>query len=79
MLKYLVLFLISFSASMLLTPLVRLMALRLGALDRPGERKVHQEPIPRLGGVAVILSVLIGLAVAVGLGQLSEIFIPIDL
>lgn len=36
-----------------LTPLVRLMALRLGAVAVPGGRHVHQTAIPRLGGLAI--------------------------
>ncbi|MBI2016748.1 MAG: undecaprenyl/decaprenyl-phosphate alpha-N-acetylglucosaminyl 1-phosphate transferase, partial [Candidatus Rokubacteria bacterium] len=37
-----------------LTPFVRLVALRGGALDRPDARKKHVVPTPRLGGVAVL-------------------------
>jgi UDP-GlcNAc:undecaprenyl-phosphate GlcNAc-1-phosphate transferase len=40
----------------LLTPLAGWLALRLGAVDKPGPRKIHQRPIPRLGGVAVVAS-----------------------
>src|SRR3954470_20030357 len=39
------------------------LAVRLGALDQPGPRKIHSRPIPRLGGLAVIAS-----ALAVGVG-----------
>jgi len=39
-----------------LVPLSRALAHRLGALDRPGPRKVHLDPTPRTGGVAVFLS-----------------------
>ncbi len=39
-----------------LTPLAKRLAVRLGAVDVPNERKVHKTPIPRLGGVAVVLS-----------------------
>ncbi len=37
-----------------LTPFVRLVAQRGGALDRPDARKKHAAPTPRLGGVAVL-------------------------
>jgi len=40
--------------SALLTALVRRLALRWDILDHPGERKVHQEPIPLMGGVAIV-------------------------
>jgi len=40
-----------------LTPLVRFFALRYKIVDVPtGERKIHTEPIPLLGGVAVYIS-----------------------
>ncbi|MHB9000966.1 MAG: hypothetical protein ACYC9N_15790 [Thermoanaerobaculia bacterium] len=42
--------------SFLATPLVRRLALRVGAVDRPGARKVHTVPTPRLGGLAVIFA-----------------------
>lgn len=35
------------------TPVVRRLALRLGVMDQPGARKVHLNPIPLLGGVAI--------------------------
>lgn len=40
-------------ASYFLTPPVRRLAFRIGALDHPGPRKVHATPMPRLGGLAV--------------------------
>ena len=56
MLKYLILFIIAVIASLLLTPLVRLAAIRLRALDFPSERKVHHQPVPRLGGVSIFIA-----------------------
>jgi UDP-GlcNAc:undecaprenyl-phosphate GlcNAc-1-phosphate transferase len=44
-----------------LTPLVRALALRRGALDHPDDRKKHAEPTPRLGGVAVIAAFILGI------------------
>jgi UDP-GlcNAc:undecaprenyl-phosphate GlcNAc-1-phosphate transferase len=35
------------------TPLARRVALRLGIIDRPNMRKLHVNPIPLLGGVAI--------------------------
>jgi UDP-GlcNAc:undecaprenyl-phosphate GlcNAc-1-phosphate transferase len=46
-----------------LTPPVRRLAIRIGAVDQPGPRKIHTSPIPRLGGVAVILAVTVVLAI----------------
>lgn len=39
--------------SLSFTPLVRAMALKWNLVDAPGTRKVHKNPIPRLGGIAV--------------------------
>jgi UDP-GlcNAc:undecaprenyl-phosphate GlcNAc-1-phosphate transferase len=38
----------------LLTPVARRLSVGLGALDEPDARKVHTEPMPRLGGLAVL-------------------------
>ncbi len=54
----------SFLASLLMVSLVRRWAERLGLMDRPGARKVHQHPIPLGGGIgiwfAVVFTFLIG-------------------
>jgi UDP-GlcNAc:undecaprenyl-phosphate GlcNAc-1-phosphate transferase len=47
---------------------VRALALRLGAVDRPGGRRIHDRPVPRLGGLAVLAAVLGTLAVAPAFG-----------
>jgi UDP-GlcNAc:undecaprenyl-phosphate GlcNAc-1-phosphate transferase len=38
----------------LLTPLTIRLAARVGAIDTPGPRRIHDKPIPRLGGLAVV-------------------------
>jgi UDP-GlcNAc:undecaprenyl-phosphate GlcNAc-1-phosphate transferase len=38
-----------------LTPMCRLVCQRLGWVDYPGPRKVHREPIPRTGGIAIFM------------------------
>ncbi len=40
--------------SALLTPLIRRLALKIGAVDEPAARRVHARRIPRLGGVALV-------------------------
>lgn len=49
-----------FFASILLTPLVKKFALAIGATDKPNHRKVHQKIMPRLGGLAIFISFIIG-------------------
>lgn len=53
----------AFIASILLTPLVKKLAYRVGAVDRPNYRKVHAKIMPRLGGLAIFLAFLIGVLI----------------
>ena len=50
-------FMLIFASALVLaiggTPLVRRAALRLGVIDQPNARKIHVNPIPLLGGVAI--------------------------
>ncbi len=39
-----------------MTPAVIWLARRIGALDHPNARSIHQRPIPRIGGVAIFVS-----------------------
>ncbi|ELK47049.1 MraY family glycosyltransferase [Halobacillus sp. ACCC02827] len=48
-------------ASVLITPLVKKMALKIGATDKPNHRKVHKNVMPRLGGLAIFLSFALGI------------------
>ena len=41
-----------------ITPLVARLARTLRLMDYPGTRKVHSEPVPRVGGVAIFLAIL---------------------
>jgi len=45
-------FMTSLLICMALIPLLRLLAGRFHIMDQPGERKVHQQPVPRVGGIA---------------------------
>src|SRR5467141_2367772 len=53
-------FFIALFASLLLTVPVRALALRVGMVDLPGPRKVHLQPIPLLGGLAMYAGVVLG-------------------
>jgi UDP-GlcNAc:undecaprenyl-phosphate GlcNAc-1-phosphate transferase len=50
----------AFVASIILTPLVRKLAFRIGAVDRPNYRKVHASIMPRIGGLAIFGAFLVG-------------------
>jgi UDP-GlcNAc:undecaprenyl-phosphate/decaprenyl-phosphate GlcNAc-1-phosphate transferase len=58
----------------LVTPLVARLARHIGAVDRPHDpRKVHREPVPTLGGIAMF----VGLLAAVGVAFLLPEFRPL--
>jgi UDP-GlcNAc:undecaprenyl-phosphate GlcNAc-1-phosphate transferase len=57
-------FLIALFASMTLTVPVRALALRVGMVDLPGPRKVHLQPIPLLGGLAMYGGVMLAIIFA---------------
>src|ERR1700676_242131 len=52
-------FSIALLASVTLTVPVRALAIRVGMVDFPGPRKVHLQPIPLLGGLAIYGAVVI--------------------
>ncbi|URM33433.1 undecaprenyl/decaprenyl-phosphate alpha-N-acetylglucosaminyl 1-phosphate transferase [Cytobacillus firmus] len=52
-----------FLCSVIMTPLVKRLAFKIGATDKPEQRKVHQKIMPRLGGLAIYISFLIGVLI----------------
>jgi len=53
---------VAFGSALVLTPVAMVVARHLGVLDRPGPLKPQSAPVPYLGGVAVFLSALAGVA-----------------
>lgn len=49
----------AFLLSIILTPIVRFMAFRVGAVDKPNARRINKKPMPSSGGIAIFLSFLI--------------------
>lgn len=69
-LDYLVLFISSFFFTSILTPVVRLIALRVGVTDKPNQaHKTHNEPVPYLGGIAIVFGTV---AVTYGLSIFTD-------
>ena len=55
MTTYLVILFSAYLLSSLSTPLIHVLAVKIGALDVPGGRKIHSRITPRLGGIAVFI------------------------
>ncbi|GAA4886283.1 MraY family glycosyltransferase [Saccharopolyspora cebuensis] len=72
--EYLLVLLTAAAVTFLLTGLVRLVAIRLGAVAYPRQRDVHVKPIPRMGGVAMYGGVLAAMFLASNLPALSRGF-----
>jgi UDP-GlcNAc:undecaprenyl-phosphate GlcNAc-1-phosphate transferase len=64
----------SFLVAYLATPQVRKLALKVGVLDEVGERRMHSEPKPRIGGIAVYLGLASALFVTIGLALHTTLF-----
>jgi len=71
---YLGVFLATAGAVLVVTPVVRWVAARVGAIDRPTDRKVHPKPTPTLGGIGLLMGVLIGLGVAYLIPQFRALY-----
>lgn len=54
-------FLLALGAGVLLMPAARRLGLVLGMVDRPGDPlRIHADPVPLLGGAAVVVATLVG-------------------
>jgi UDP-GlcNAc:undecaprenyl-phosphate/decaprenyl-phosphate GlcNAc-1-phosphate transferase len=73
-LNYIIISIACFIAVILITPLVKILAVKIGATDKPNQRKVHDDVMPRLGGLAIYFSFLIGMLVMM---PQSQYFWPI--
>ena len=68
---YFLLLLISFVIAIVLMPILRKFAIRHILYDKPGELKIHQKPIPYLGGVGIFFGFVFGLIFTRLLYQIS--------
>lgn len=60
---YLVVFATALLVTMAATPLAGQLALRLNAVDYPSARRINKVPVPRMGGVAMLVGLMAALVV----------------
>ncbi|MCP2260293.1 UDP-GlcNAc:undecaprenyl-phosphate GlcNAc-1-phosphate transferase [Streptoalloteichus tenebrarius] len=72
--EYALVCLVTAAVTFLLTGLVRLLAIRVGAVAYPRKRDVHVKPMPRMGGVAMFGGIVAGLWLAHQLPVLRRAF-----
>lgn len=65
---FLISFLTALIAVLVMTPVVKMIGIRSGRVDQPNERKVHDRPMVRLGGVAIFAATMVAIAGAFVLG-----------
>ena len=65
-LPYATSFLGAFALTLMLTPLVREMNRRLGMVDKPDPRRINKVPIPRGGGLALVIGVVVSFLIFLG-------------
>ena len=71
--KVMLAILVAFVVSIALTPFVKRLAVKVGAVDVPGEaRRVHDHPIPRMGGLAIFLGFLLSVLLFVPMSRPLE-------
>lgn len=58
-LLYIAAFASAFAITLVTTPMAKKLSEKVGAIDYPKERGVHKKPMPRMGGVAIVLGFMI--------------------
>jgi UDP-GlcNAc:undecaprenyl-phosphate GlcNAc-1-phosphate transferase len=68
-------FLLALIVSMALLPVLGRFASKCGIVDRPSTRKVHAAPIPRIGGLAMVIGVLVAALLTIQLERGDRYFL----
>jgi UDP-GlcNAc:undecaprenyl-phosphate/decaprenyl-phosphate GlcNAc-1-phosphate transferase len=73
---YAIVLAVALATTLLATPVVRILAVRVGAVVQPSDdpRRVHKRPTPTLGGAAMFIGFLVALAVASMLPEFRDVF-----
>lgn len=64
-------FILALAISLGLNRVMLTLAPRLGLMDQPGERRIHSQPIPRAGGIAIWVTFLLVISVGLASGILN--------
>jgi UDP-GlcNAc:undecaprenyl-phosphate GlcNAc-1-phosphate transferase len=70
---YLIIFLAAAGTTFVATPLVRRLAVQVGAISEPNDRTVHASPTPTMGGIAMYAGFLVAMGIAFVLPFFSEV------
>lgn len=74
MLAYGVVFAVAAAVTFVVTPGVWRLSMRWGAVVRPDERRIHENPTPTMGGIAMLVALLAAMAVAWALPAFRPMF-----
>jgi UDP-GlcNAc:undecaprenyl-phosphate/decaprenyl-phosphate GlcNAc-1-phosphate transferase len=66
---YLGAFFSSLIITYLVTPLVRKTAIKIGAIDNPGIRRINTHPVPTIGGIGIYIGFLVGVLLTMSLDR----------
>jgi UDP-GlcNAc:undecaprenyl-phosphate GlcNAc-1-phosphate transferase len=61
--------------SMMLIPIMVRLAPRFGLMDQPDARKVHGDPIPRVGGIGIVVGALVVILFLLPLDGLTQAYV----
>lgn len=64
---------VGFAAALGLTPVARQLAFRLGVVDKPSARKIHQDQKPMMGGFAIFMAFTLALLLFASATQVREL------
>lgn len=74
-------FLIAFVVALLVafcnTPVVKILGFKYGYIDVPSDRKVHRQPIVRIGGISIYTATLVALLLVQATGGLNDISVTV--
>lgn len=67
--------LLSLFLTIVLVPVVKILAVRLQIYDMPGPRKVHRQPIPRIGGIAMAIGAFVSIIFWAPLDEATQAYL----